>query len=325
MTRLSLAGCVLLSLLPAAVRAELSCAEATHDAGQVAGGNVIRHAFQLVNRGAGVVEVTEVKPGCGCLRPHLDRPTLQPGESATLTLEVNTLTQAGGANLWRAVVHFQDNGRPAQLPVHICAHLLPVVSVQPSTLLLHTQSSARGTFTLCERLPQPLNVRAVVAASPHVRVGCAGPVRDGDGWKRTVSLEVLPTLPEGRLEDVVKILTDDTTYPELSVPFTVIKHSPDRVQAAPRELDLVVAGAVPSRIVSLSAGDDRQVVVEKVETSSPFIRCTHASGPGLRATLRLQFDPESMPAEKSFDAAVRVHVSQPAPQVLTIPIHCARP
>jgi hypothetical protein len=328
MTRLSLAGCVLLLLLPAGrVWAELSCIEATHDAGQVASGNVIRHPFRLTNQGTSVIEITEVKPGCGCLRPHLDHPTLQPGEGCTLTLEINTLTQAGGANLWRAVVHYRDNGQARELPVQVCANLLPGVAVQPSTLLIHTQTAARGEFTLSEQLGRPLTIRAAVTGSPHIRVGCWEPVRDGAGWKRTIVLEVLPGLPEGRLEDVVKVFTDNTTYPELSVPFTVIKHSADRVQVSPQSLNLAVLGdsALPSRIVSLCAGDDRPVVVERVETSSSFIRCTHAQGPGPRTTLRLQFDRDSMPAEKTFEAAVRVHVREPSPQVLTIPVHCTRP
>ena len=104
------------------------------------------------------------------------------------------------------------------------------------------------------------------------------------------------------------------------------KHSPDRVQASPSSLNLVAQDAVPlaSRIVMLDGGD-KGVTVERVETSHPFMHCTWASGPGPRATLRVQFDREKMPAEKSLDAEVRVHVLQPVPQVVTIPVHCVRP
>src|SRR5690348_4113543 len=100
MTRLSLVGCLLLAL-PAWGRAELSCTETPFEAGQVASGKVLQHHFTLCNRGTSDIEVTEVKPGCGCLRPHLDRPTFHPGEHGTLTLEINTLTQPAGSNVWK--------------------------------------------------------------------------------------------------------------------------------------------------------------------------------------------------------------------------------
>jgi hypothetical protein len=104
MTRLFLVGCVVL-LSTGLVRGELFCAGTPHDAGQVASGKVLQAWFMLVNRGTSVIEVTEVKPGCGCLRPHLDRVTFQPGEHGTLAVEVNALTQAAGPNAWSAVVH----------------------------------------------------------------------------------------------------------------------------------------------------------------------------------------------------------------------------
>ena len=42
-------------------------------------------------------------------------------------------------------------------------------------------------------------------------------------------------------------------------------------------------------------------------------------------TLRVQFDSEHMPAKKTIEGAVRVHLREPMPQVVTIPITCNRP
>src|ERR1700724_4802424 len=105
MTRLSFGALVLL-LSSGVARADLFCPESPYDAGQVFSGAALAHRFTLVNRGASTIEVTEVKPGCGCLRPRLDQPTLRPGEQGALTLEINTLTQAPGPHLWRAVGHY---------------------------------------------------------------------------------------------------------------------------------------------------------------------------------------------------------------------------
>jgi hypothetical protein len=320
MSRL-MVGCVLL-LSAGAVRGELVCPESPLEAGRVIGGKVLEYRFTLINRGGFAVEVTEVKPGCGCLRPVLDTATILPGGQCILTLQVNTLTQAPGPNAWRAVVHYREKGQPGELPVYVRGILTPIVSVTPAALILHTRTSIRGEFTLIERTAAPLPVRALFTTSNHVRTSCSAPVRCEEGWKRIISLEVLPTLPEGRYEDALKIHTTDPEYAELSVPFTVVKHSAGAVQPSPSLLRLAVldASALPSSIVLLSAGDDKPVIVDRVESSHPFIACTWASGPGPRSTLRVRFDREKMPAEKNFEAAIRVHLKEPAGQVVTIPV-----
>src|SRR5262249_1641429 len=99
--------------------------------------------------------------------------------------------------------------------------------------------------------------------------------------------------------------------------------SPDHVQPSPPSLAVVAAkdAPPPSQIVMLSAEEDKPVVIDRVEAGCPFIRCTWASGPGSRSTLRVQFDRDKMPAERRFEAQLRVHLPQPTPQVLTIPVH----
>jgi hypothetical protein len=328
MTRLSWAGCLLMILTPtSAVRAELTCTETPFEAGQVASGTVIRHAFTLVNRGKSAIDVTEVKPGCGCMRPNLDRVTLAPSQQSTLTLEINTLTQPAGPNLWRTVVHYQEKGANAELIVYVRANLQAVVSVSPASLIIHTQNGAKGEFVFSEHYDQPLSIRGVAVASPHVRASCGAPVREAGVWKRNIFIEVLPSMPEGRHDDVVRLMTGDAWSADLSVPFTVIKRAPGRVDATPATLDVLAQGDAPlaSRIVLLGSGDSKPVVIDHVEVGSPFMHCTWAQGPGERATMRVQFDREMMPAEKSFDTSIRVHVREPMPQVVTIPVHCSRP
>jgi hypothetical protein len=213
------------------------------------------------------------------------------------------------------------------LPVTVQAILVPVVSVQPASLIISTQTAARGQFLLTERQDRPLPIQTVSVTSPHVRATCSDPIRRPEGWERTIVLEVLPSMPEGRCEDSLKILSNDSRYPELSVPFTVIKHSADRVQASPQSLNLAVLNAtpLPSSIVLLSSGGDKPVLVERVETSHPFMQCTWATGPGPRSTLRIQFDRDKMPEDKRFEGSIRVQLRQPTAEVVTIPVHCAKP
>src|SRR5947209_15294634 len=96
-TRLAGLGVVLdLVLFVASGRAELYCEQPVVHAGQVRNGTRLERRFTLVNRGAGAVEVIDVRSTCGCLTPRLDRRRIGPGQGATLLLEVNTLALAEG-------------------------------------------------------------------------------------------------------------------------------------------------------------------------------------------------------------------------------------
>jgi hypothetical protein len=325
MNRLSVAvGLSLALAAPAgALRADLRCPEPLFQAGEVRGGAPLVHRFRLLNAGPTPVEVTEVKPGCGCLRPQLDRRVFRPGESGTLTVEVNTLTQPEGPNTWRAVVRLAGGGQ-AELPLFIAAVVVSEVSVRPATLVVYTDTALGHELTLRDRRPRPLTVKAAVTTCPHVRARVSGPRRDeANGWLWSVALEVQAGCPEGRHEAMLHLHTADPTYAELKVPFTVVKRAPQRVSAVPAEVSLLGAHgqALPARVVLLGSSDERPVEVEGVEVSHPAVRCTWAPGPGPRATLRIQVEAARV-AGDSLQASVRVRLSKPGPQTLVIPVRC---
>jgi hypothetical protein len=322
----SSALCVLCAALGAGpAPAELTCPEPHFHAAQVRTGAALRHRFVVANAGGGAVQVTEVKSGCGCLKSAIDRRSLAPGERASVEVEVNTVTQAAGPNGWGVVVRYREGDREAELALHVTAELTPDVSIRPAALVVHTAGPIAHPLTLTERRDRPLEVRAAESSCPNVLARVEEPRRDGEGWKRTVLVEVLPDCPDGRHEGVVCLHTADAGCPELKVPFTVVKRTPGRVRPAPEAVDLVLSGdrPLPARIVLLGAGDGSAVLVERVEPAHPAIRCTFAAGPGPRSTLRVQVDRARLP-EGPFESGVRVHLRQPAGEVVVVPVSVTR-
>src|SRR4051812_21737173 len=103
---------VLAGLSAQAARAELVCPAPVFQAEPLKSGKGLVHRFSLVNRGSQVVEVSEVKPGCGCLKAQIDRKTFAPGAVGVLTVEINTVTQAAGPNTWKVTVSSTQGGIP---------------------------------------------------------------------------------------------------------------------------------------------------------------------------------------------------------------------
>jgi hypothetical protein len=325
MPRLSLSLSALVLLGAGAARAELECARPNVQLGEVRSGVPLSHRFTFVNRGPDVVLVTDVRPSCGCLAPKLDRRRYEPGESGTLLLEVNTLTQPEGLNTWRTTVTYQSGGSPRELVLYLGARLVAEISVQPPSLAVYTDGAISHEVTVTDRRTEPLLIRSAEATSPHVRTHLGELRRDGEGrWVRSIQVEVLADCPEGRHEEALLIHTSDPTYPELKVPLTVVKHPRQRVSAAPSSVDLAqTRGEAPARIVLLGTPDDEEVRVEGVETDDPAIACQWAQGPGRRATLKVRVDRARIVGD-NLTSAVHVRLSRPAPQTLTIPVTCSR-
>ena len=299
---------VLLLLSCGVARAELVCpAPEVVVPNEVLSGEPLRHRFAVRNAGNEAIEILGLKPGCGCLAPHIDRMRLLPGESATVAVDVNTVTQAEGRNAWRVTVRYRQAGQEAELALTLSALVRQVVTISPANLVVHTATGYTHVLTLIEKTPEPMTILAAGAGSPHVRATPGKPVRVGDAWRREIELEILPTCPEGRLEDVLSLTTPGRL--DLRFPFAVVKRSAAVVRAAPPAVRLQSVGsqALPARIVLLSRGDDGPVAVERVEADHPAIATTWIAGPDARATLRVVVDRAAIGAVP-FRSRLRVHL-----------------
>ena len=311
---------LLISLLSCGVaRAELVCPAPEHIVpNEVRSGEPLRHRFEIRNAGREVVEVLGLKPGCGCLRPRIDRMRILPGESATVEVEVNTVTQGEGRNAWRVTVRYTQAGQEAELALTLSAQVRQVVSISPATLVVHTASGYTHALTLTEKTAKPMDLSGAETGSPHVRATLGKPARVGDVWRREIRLEILPTYPEGRHEEVLSLIAPQTGL-DLRFPFAVVKRSAGVVQAAPSAVRLQSAGtqALPARIVLLSRGDDKAVAVERIEADHKAIKTTWVAGPDTRATLRVVVDRESI-GTVPFRGKIRVHVREAG--VVEVPV-----
>jgi len=304
--------------------ADLECAQPVVEKGEIRSGMSLSHRFAFTNRGSEAVEITDVRPSCGCLAPKLEKRCFQPGESGELLLEVNTLTQPAGANTWRVTIRYKAGEHEHDLPLYLCAHVVTEISVEPPSLAIYTDTSISHEITVIDRRTEPLIVRAVPASSSYVRTHLGDLRRDDAGrWVRSIQVEVLADCPEGTHEESLHICTSDPQYAELKVPFTIVKRTRQPVNAIPNAVVLSEPAGqpLPARIVLLSADDDREVKIERVESDNTAIDCRWAQGPGRRATLKIRVDGTRIAGDR-LHSAVHVHLSEPVSQRLTIPVRC---
>jgi hypothetical protein len=305
-------------------RADLVCEEAQVTLGEVKAGPPLSHRFTFVNHSKETVEITQVQPSCGCLKPKLTERRIRPGESGVLVLEVNTLTAPAGPNAWRVQLFYSCGGRPCDLTLALRATVVTEITMQPAALVLQTETSIRSTVTLTDGRPTPLNPTGVRTSSPMLRAELGEAHSDAKGRKlMPVQLKVESGFPPGRHDETLQIFTSDPEYPELRVPVTVVKHVRAAVSATPAEVSLRLDGSasLPARVVRLRGAGGQEVAVEKVESDNPAVRCTWAKGPGDMATLRVLVDRSGVTSD-GLHANLRVRLARPVAEV-TVPVHCS--
>ncbi len=315
------AAVVLIAALPAAARADLHFSAPRVDLGRVRAGVPLSHRFSFRNAGTAAVTITDLRADCGCLAPRLDRKTCPPGGEDGIRLEVNTLSQPAGPNVWRLHVHSRDGDRERVQVLELRADLVVEVRVEPARLALHVTGPFRHEVTVTDLRPVPFRVTQTACSSPHVAAR-ASPREAATPATFRVAVEVKESLPEGTHQEVLSVFTDDPDYRELRLPLTVVKRSPGAVSAAPAAVTLTVPRGqpAPSRIVLLRAAGDGDVRVDKIEADDPALVCRWAKGPGKMATLRVGVDAARV--KDVLRGTVRVHVGGPSPSVVTIPVVC---
>ncbi|MCC6418809.1 MAG: DUF1573 domain-containing protein [Gemmataceae bacterium] len=311
-----------LALLLGAVgkgRADLVFSTLRAELGEIRSGARLGYSFSFVNRGTEPVEIVEARPGCGCLRPRLERLVFRPGEEGTIPLEVNALGQSAGPHTWRLLLRYRAGAAEREVNLEVAARVVTEVTLQPAALTLVAERPVSQEIVLTDLRPTPLAITHLAVSSPHLTVRLTDQGRNVLGhWAFKLRLDLGAEYPEGRHTEVLVVHTSDPDYRELQVPLTVVKRPRPRLTAVPGAVELRPAGA---RFVRLTDRDGQKVVIEDVTADDPALQCRWAAGPENCATVKVQLDGARLPGGNR-DSAVRVRVSAPVRETLVIPVRC---
>ncbi len=318
--RLILAALVLAATLLGADRAaaQLHCEPPAADLGELRGGKPVSRRFELVNDGKAPIELLDVERGCGCLETTLEKRTLGPGERTGVVVRLRTAGQPEGPRAWNLRVRYREGGNVRETLLVLGATIHNDVTVQPSILALCVRDVLRQEIVVTDRRTPPLRVTALHTSAPALRAV----VQSRDGGVTRIVLEVsAAALGGGREDAVLDIYTDDPVYSPLSVPVALSRAATPAVAATPPRVEFRPTAAQPvaSALVRLRPADGQKVVVASADADDPGVTCRWAAGPGDGVTLRVEVDARRL-APRATPREVRVRLSAPSPQVLTIPV-----
>lgn len=276
------------------------------DRGQVRIGPPLTQSFRLTNRGEQTLTITGVTSTCGCLAPKLERTNLAPNECATLTVEVNSLSQPAGLVAWVTRVSWRTNEQSGELLLTLKANLISEVRVEPAAVAFQVRRTRSIDVTITDARAKPLRITAVGSTIPQVK---AELLPSQDIATQRIRLTASADGPPGVQTAAAWFTTDDPLYPQIRVPVTLTVPTKTRVSASPSVLFL---DGSSGRIL-LRDSEGQPVQIERIEVEGPLA----ASANGAMVTVATD---KTKWAGTPSSGKVIVHLRAPVVEIIAISV-----
>jgi hypothetical protein len=191
--------------------------------------------FDFTNRSGATVRDIQLVPSCGCLQPQLNKKKYRPGESGYFKVRVQTANQNAGPKEYTVAVKYND---PAPREAAVVFRVdLPEnkVFVSPRALILYQPGSDAPPpqhIDITDRRGPGRNLRIthVECTRPFARVELQDSTEDDEGhWHGHLQVTFPEKLPPGRVEAMIRIVTDDPEYHLLRVPLILQGGAPRKI------------------------------------------------------------------------------------------------
>jgi hypothetical protein len=197
--------------------------ESIKDFGTVQRGDRLAHRFVIRNDGDAILEITEVKPACGCTVAEFDR-TIAPGQSGEIRAEVDTSSFRGP--IAKSVQVFTNDTTNPKVNLVIKAAIRAAVEAHPGYsrfVAVEGESAQSSSQIVWSSDREDFTVLSVDSPYRFVKVSHREATSEerrsgvpGRQWKVDIALSA--SAPIGPLADFVVVHTDHPDKATLSIP-----------------------------------------------------------------------------------------------------------
>ncbi len=290
-------------------------------------GEPIHHVFEIKNEGDAPLELTDVKPACGCTVAQFDR-VIAPGKTGRVTIKLETANFGGPIS--KPVAVFTNDPANPKIQLVVKAEIRPYLGVKPGY--------ARFIYVQGEQLrpiPQVLwaddgsdiNVLDVKAPYDYIRVEYREATEEerevdhqGKQWAFQVHLD--PEAPVGALRDYVEVMTDHPKQKSMRIPISGFVRP--RQHVTPQKIDFGVldGDALPlKRVVDFTNFITKGIEVTETESGVEGLSVEVQQvgrRDGHRFKLMLTVGPEIPKGE--FKSVLKLHITDDQNKIVEVPI-----
>jgi len=248
--------------------------EKIQDFGMVAKGETLKALFVVKNNGTAPLEITSVRPTCGCTVANFDK-VVPPGGSGKVEAEVDTTAFTGP--IAKSILVFTNDPGNGQINLVVKAEVRSFVEVLPRNLLrlnVLQGEPAVEKVTLVSADGSEFKVTGVdVAAGPYKADFRELPEKErmaerkGSQWE--VAVTVPGDAPEGLLNHKIVVKTSQPKSPEVTLQVSGVVRP--IVQVVPVEVNFgAVAGDAPvgRNVILINNRQGAQLELTKLEVDN---------------------------------------------------------
>ncbi|MBX3444816.1 MAG: DUF1573 domain-containing protein [Planctomyces sp.] len=269
---------------PAQTQAERNWAEKMFsemrlEMGTVARGTKINKQLTVTNLYKEDIKITSVGTTCGCFHAETDKKVLKTHESATITVDMNTIKFQGDrkANLDVTLTFDGSTYKSVRIPLH--GFIRTDVEIQPGVLNLGMVEQGRGAtkaVTVKFTGRPGWQIRQVRSNNPLLKTEVRDRFRDNYRVEADVVVTLDASAPLGDVRDLLTIVTNDSSNPELQVEVAG-KVEPDLI-VTPAAIPLGNLRPGVEKTVSVVIRGQRPFAIEALErdTSIDCWKCKYS-------------------------------------------------
>jgi hypothetical protein len=287
------------------------------DVGKVRKGEPIRQEFVIRNAGDAPLEITEVKPSCGCTVAEYDA-VIAPGATGKVTAVVKTDSFGGG--IAKSVTVFTNDTDNPRLSLVVKALVREPVIVRPGYARFMTvQGQPVESSVQTVSAPDGTAFRVLSVESPYPFVKATHRPDEGEEGRWQVEVSLDRGAPVGPLADYLVVRTDHPEQPEVKIAVSGLVRPV--IAVAPKVADFGRREVIEPQSKSLEVKNLGEAVVELTEATSDVA--------GLEAVIepveegrhyRIQLTLTDAVPKGDFEGRLTIKTSSERQPVLEIPL-----
>lgn len=292
----------------------------------VAKGEVLKHEFTIKNEGDSTLELTDVRPACGCTVARFDK-QIAPGATGTVRADVDTLAFEGP--IAKSITVYTNDAETPRLELVVKAEVRPYVSVEPGyARFSYVQGEQTGTITQTIWAPDGSDLEIVGVENPYSHIKAAtrpaseeeqlGEKR-GKQWR--LDITILADAPIGALRDYIVVSVDHPQQKKVQVPVSGFVRP--RQHATPTVVDFgdVNGADLPyERAIAFTSFITKGIELTKVDSSIAGLEAevTPMDDDGHRFQVLLRLTPAA--ARGDFAGTLTIHHTDDQTKTFSVPV-----
>src|SRR6266498_2928096 len=245
------------------------------DFGKVDSGQVVRHDFVFTNVGTATLEITDVRPGCGCTTAGSWDKKVEPGKTGIIPLQFNS-ANFGGMVTKSATVSCTDPGR-SNVILQITGTVWKPIDITPTMASFNLASDSTTNETkvlrIVSNLEEPITLSDVQCANPSFKVELKT-VQAGKEFALHVT--AMPPLATPTVYAPITLKTSSAKMPTLSLSAYVTVQQP--VMVTPKQIHLPMG--------PLANAMNPSIMIRSTATNALVL--SDATVDGVKAEVRMQ-------------------------------------